>query len=260
MKFWEALFEDLEKDPFFKSLVKLCEYPWDCIKNLKIYLKENLPKKLPSNFPINEPIPQNIFLVENEEIIPLKEIEITEEGFYFKGSKVKGAIIYAGAFFTDREVFFEEGVIVEPFAFVSGPGYFSEKSSVRHGAYVRGSVYAGKGAVIGHTTEVKNSIFLSDAKAAHFAYVGDSLLGKSVNLGAGTKLANLKFLKKEITFSINGEILHTGMRKLGAILGDNAQTGCNSVLQPGTILGKGSFVFPGKTVGPGIFPPKSKFK
>ncbi|NPA39880.1 MAG: glucose-1-phosphate thymidylyltransferase [Thermodesulfobacteria bacterium] len=260
MKFLEMLFEDLEKDPLFKNLVSSCEYPWDCIKNLKSFLKDNLPKKLPSNFPLNEPVPQSLLLVENEELIPLSELEVTEEGFFFKGKKVNGAIIYAGSFFTDRELYFENGVVVEPFAYVSGPGYFSEKSSIRHGAYVRGSVYAGKGAVIGHTTEVKNSIFLSEAKAAHFAYVGDSLLGKNVNLGAGTKLANLKFLKKVITFSIEGEVLHTGMRKLGAILGDNAQTGCNSVLQPGTVLGKGSFVFPGKTVGPGIFPPKSKFR
>ena len=114
--------------------------------------------------------------------------------------------------------------------------------------------------MIGHTTEVKNSIFFSEAKAAHFAYVGDSILGKNVNLGAGTKLANLKFTKKEIVIEYEGEKYKTGLKKFGAIIGDGAQTGCNSVLQPGTLLGKRSFVFPAKVAGPGVFPPESKIK
>jgi len=250
---WEALFE-LDPSLAIHPLLKSLDYPWFALKLLKDFLNEIVPK-LPKEFPLNEPLTQDYFLSDDGTALPLKET-----GFTVEEALKKGSIVKAGAIFTDDRVFLEKGVIVEPFALVAGPCYFSEGTQVRHGAYVRGSVFTGKGAVIGHTTEVKNSIFLNQAKAAHFAYVGDSFLGNYVNLGAGTKLANLKFLKREVTFSLNGEVLHTKMKKLGAILGDASQTGCNAVLQPGTVLGKGSFVFPGKTAGPGIFPPKTKVK
>ncbi len=248
-------FEKIEEKitPIFKS-----DFPWDSLKLLKEFLNDTV-EVLPSNFPVNSPVQESFLLVE-EEIIPLKELEKTEEGFFYKGELVEGALIHAGAVFLSKKIKFEKGVIVEPFAYVNGPAYFSEKTQIRHGAYVRGSVYTGKGAVIGHTTEVKNSIFMAEAKAAHFAYVGDSILGKNVNLGAGTKLANLKFTKKEIILKYQEETYKTGLRKFGAILGDESQTGCNSVLQPGTVLGKRSFVFPAKTAGPGIFPPRTKIK
>jgi bifunctional N-acetylglucosamine-1-phosphate-uridyltransferase/glucosamine-1-phosphate-acetyltransferase GlmU-like protein len=252
-----SFFENLEEE----KIVDLfnSDYPWDALKKLKEYLSDIIPE-LPERIPLKTPLPESIFITIEKEIIPLKELEMNEGEYYFKGEKIEGAILYAGAILMDRKVFFEKGVVVEPCAMISGPAYFSEGTQIRHGAYVRGSVYTGKKAVIGHTTEVKNSIFFSLAKAAHFAYVGDSILGKDVNLGAGTKLANLKFLKKEIVFSLEGEYIHTGLKKFGAILGDKAQTGCNAVLQPGTVLGKKSFVFPGKVAGPGIFPPGTKIK
>jgi len=114
--------------------------------------------------------------------------------------------------------------------------------------------------VCGHTTEAKNAIFFPGAKASHFAYVGDSILGEGVNLGAGTKLANLRFLRGEITVEVGGRLFRTGLRKFGAILGDKVQTGCNSVLQPGTLVGQGSFIFPGVVAGPGFIPKGSKIK
>ncbi len=252
-----SLFDNLEVEKI-KNLFKT-EYPWEPLKLLKNYLLELIPD-LPKKIPLKEPLSKNLFLTLEGEILLLNEIEIIENEFYFKGEKIEGAILYAGAILMNSKIFFEKNVIVEPFAMVSGPAYFSEGTQIRQGAYIRGSVYTGKNAVIGHTTEVKNSIFFTSAKAAHFAYVGDSILGKDVNLGAGTKLANLKFTKKEIFFEINGERISTGLKKLGAILGDNCQTGCNSVLQPGTILGKGSFVLPGKVAGPGILPPKTIIK
>lgn len=143
-------------------------------------------------------------------------------------------------------VYIDKDAVVGPHAYIIGPTYIGPKAEVRHGAFIRGSVYVGARAVVGHTTEAKGSIFFDDAKAGHFAYVGDSILGRNVNLGAGTKLANLKLDNKEvkITNPLTGQRHSSGLRKLGAILGDDSQTGCNSVLSPGTILMKQVAVLP----------------
>jgi NDP-sugar pyrophosphorylase family protein len=130
-------------------------------------------------------------------------------------------------------------------------------SEVRQGAYIRGNCLIGNGCVVGHTTEVKNAILLDGAKAGHFAYIGDSILCNNVNLGAGTKLANLKIIDVEMKIRVEGEVYKTGLRKLGAILGDHTETGCNSVTSPGTLLGKGSLVYPCVNVPGGFYPGRS---
>lgn len=137
-----------------------------------------------------------------------------------------------------------KGSILEPGCYIKGPCFLGENCTVRHGAYIRGDFIAGKDCVIGHDTEIKNSIFLDGVHAAHFAYVGDSILGNHVNLGAGTKCANLKFDGTTIVLHIEGETIKTGMRKFGAIIGDSSQTGCNSVTNPGTLLGRQVFCYP----------------
>jgi bifunctional N-acetylglucosamine-1-phosphate-uridyltransferase/glucosamine-1-phosphate-acetyltransferase GlmU-like protein len=253
----DLFFENLEREKIaelFKNAL-----PWEPLKLLKTYLLDIVPE-LPKDIPIGIPIPENLFLTSKGEVIPLKDLEIYNEEYYLKGEKIKGAILKAGALLTGKKIFFEKDVIVEPFSLISPPAYFSKGTQIRHSSYIRGSVYTGEKVVIGHTTEVKNSIFFSSAKASHFAYVGDSILGNNVNLGAGTKLANLKFSKTIITLVINDETVNTGLKKLGAILGDGCQTGCNSVLQPGTLLGKRSYVYPGKVCGPGYFLPGTKIK
>ena len=135
-------------------------------------------------------------------------------------------------------VFVGEGATIGPFAYVQGPCFIAPHAEVRHGAFIRGSVYVGPKAVVGHTTEVKGSIFFDDAKAGHFAYVGDSILGPHVNLGAGTKLANLKIKGNEVkvVHPETDAIVASGLRKLGSILGEGVQTGCNAVLSPGSLL------------------------
>lgn len=145
--------------------------------------------------------------------------------------------VHPGAFITGA-VFVGEGAIIEPTAFIQGPCYIGPEAEIRHGAYIRGNVYVGKKAVVGHTSEVKGSVLFDHAKAAHFAYVGDSILGYNVNLGAGTKLANLKLRGSEVSFihPDTGVRTQTGLRKFGAILGDECETGCNSVLSPGSLL------------------------
>ncbi len=253
----DCFFEDLEKEKI-NTLFKNA-FPWESLKYLKEYLLDNIAE-INKNIPIEVPLQESLFFTSEGEVIPLKEIEIYQEDYYFQGQKMEGAILKAGSVLMGKKIFFEKNVIVEPFAVIFTPAYFSKGTQIRQGAYIRGNVYTGEKAIIGHATEVKNSIILSYAKAAHFAYVGDSILGKEVNLGAGTKLANLKFSKKEIILTINKKTFNTGLKKLGAILGDKSQTGCNVVLQPGTLFGKKSIIYPGKVAGPGYFPPETKIK
>lgn len=137
-----------------------------------------------------------------------------------------------------------KGTVIEPGAYIKGPCLIGENCSIRQGAYIRGDVIVGDRCVIGHDTEVKNSIFLNGAQAAHFAYVGDSVLGNGVNLGAGTKLANLPFSHQEIIFHFGEKRIPTGRKKFGALLGDGTQIGCNSVANPGVITGKNVKCFP----------------
>jgi NDP-sugar pyrophosphorylase family protein len=140
---------------------------------------------------------------------------------------------------------------VEPGALIRGPALIGPNSEVRQGAYVRGSVLVGEGCVVGHATEVKNGLFLDGAKAGHFAYVGDSILGFGVNLGAGTKLANLKIIEGTIRLRGPDGPVDTGRRKLGAVLGDGTETGCNSVTSPGALMAPKTMVFPNTTVPAG---------
>ncbi|MFH1539857.1 MAG: glucose-1-phosphate thymidylyltransferase [bacterium] len=171
-----------------------------------------------------------------------------------RGEVREGAVIVG-------KVSIGEGTVVEPTAYIEGPTVIGKNCAVRHGAYVRGKVIAGDGCVIGHATEVKNSIFLNGAKAAHFAYVGDSILGAGVNLGAGAKLANFKIQagRPNIDVAKGGEKFQTGQRKLGAILGDGVELGCNSVTAPGTLVGPGSMVYPCTSIR-GYIPPRSIVK
>lgn len=132
-----------------------------------------------------------------------------------------------------------EGSIVEPGAYIQGPCWIGKNCTIRHGAYMRGNVLTGDKCVIGHDSEVKNAIFLSNAHAAHFAYVGDSILGNHVNLGAGTKCANFRLDQGFISVhNQQQQRIPTQLRKMGAVIGDGSQIGCNAVLNPGTLVGQ----------------------
>lgn len=142
-----------------------------------------------------------------------------------------------------------KGTILEAGAYIKGPCWIGENCSIRQGAYIRGDLITGDSCVIGHVTEIKNALLLNHAHAAHFAYVGDSILGNHVNLGAGVKCANLKLDRAPITLSYREEKKNTGLKKFGAIMGDGCQIGCNTVLNPGTILGKNVDCYPNVTLG-----------
>ncbi len=164
-----------------------------------------------------------------------------------------------GAYLIGDQIQLGKGAIVEPGAYVTGPTIIGENSVIRHGAYIRGNVVVGDHCVVGHTSELKGAILLNGSGAPHFNYVGDSILGNRVNLGAGTKLSNLKIIAGTVTVRVGDTVYDSGLRKFGAILGDNAQTGCNSVLNPGTLLGCGSMIYPNATVT-GYVPPQSIVK
>ncbi len=174
------------------------------------------------------------------------------------GKILDGAsVIMAGAVLMGERIAIGRGVLVESGAMIKSPAIIGDMTEIRQGAYLRGYVLTGRRCVLGHTTEIKHSIFLDDAKAGHFAYLGDSILGNNANLGAGTKFANLRFLPGNVTIFYKGEKIDTGRRKFGAILGDNAQTGCNSVTSPGTLMGKQAILLPNTTARGGYHPEKS---
>jgi len=136
-----------------------------------------------------------------------------------------------------EDVIIEPTAIVESGAYLIGPCYIGPRATVRHGAYVRQYSWICADAVVGHATEIKHSVLLPGAKAPHFNYVGDSILGAGVNLGAGTKLSNLRNDGKEVHVRLNGQRSGSGLRKFGAILGEGCALGCNSVTNPGVVLG-----------------------
>lgn len=129
-------------------------------------------------------------------------------------------------------------------ACLNGPLIVDEDAGIRHCAYIRGSVIIGKGAVVGNSTEVKNSILFDGVQVPHYNYVGDSILGYKAHMGAGSITSNVKSDKSLIKISYNGEKFDTGLKKFGAILGDYVEIGCNTILNPGTIIGKNSTIYP----------------
>lgn len=160
--------------------------------------------------------------------------------------------VHPGAWI-EGDVYIAPDAVVEPGAYIQGPAIIGERSVVRHGAYLRGHCVIGRGCVIGHATELKRAILLDGAQAPHFNYVGDSIVGRKANLGAGTRLSNFKNDGSEIVISWENRRIPTGMRKFGAVVGDEVSTGCNSVLCPGTLLGPRCMVYPNAVLR-GVYP------
>lgn len=161
-------------------------------------------------------------------------------------------------------VYIGEDTSIEPGAYIVGPTYIGNGCEVRHNAYIRGNVLIGDGCIIGNSSELKNSVLLDHAAAPHFAYIGDSVLGRFVNLGAGTRLSNLPIVSEKdrinntrptIRIPYKGKSIDTHLAKLGAILGDGVQTGCNAVLNPGTLVGPGTLIYPNVSLAKGVYPP-----
>ena len=158
-----------------------------------------------------------------------------------------------------EDVFIGRGTVVEPGAFVRGPAIIGEDCQIRQGCYVRGHLVTGDGAVLGHCSEFKRAILLNRARAPHFSYVGDSILGSDVNLGAGSICSNVKVTGEAISVTVDGTEYPTGLAKFGAVIGDHAQIGSNTVLNPGTLVGKHSLAYPSLSLR-GYYPPHSVIK
>jgi len=150
-------------------------------------------------------------------------------------------------------VHFGEGVTFPAHATVLGPAWIGPGTQIRPGAFIRGGVITGRGCVLGHSSEFKNCLLLDGVQAAHFNYVGDSVLGSGAHLGAGAICSNLRLDQQTIFIAAAAGPVDTGLKKLGAILGDGAEVGCNAVLNPGTLLGKRALVMPAIAFG-GVLP------
>ncbi|MEJ2189704.1 MAG: hypothetical protein P8Y93_09895 [Acidobacteriota bacterium] len=166
----------------------------------------------------------------------------------------------AGVHLLGAKISIAPGCVLEPGAVIVGPAILEEGAYIRTGAYVRENVVLGAGSLVGAHSEVKGSILLPGAKAPHQAYVGDSILGRDVNLGAGTICSNVKNVGREVTFRAGGEVVHTGLRKFGAVLGDGCKTGCNTVLNPGVLMGPGSVTYTNASIRGGYYPPGTLVK
>src|ERR1700736_5664915 len=146
--------------------------------------------------------------------------------------------------YISNHVFVGAGTIVEQGAMLKGPAWIGENCHIRSGCYVRENVIVGDGVVMGNSCELKNCIVLDEAKAPHFNYVGDSILGHGAHLGAGVILSNVKLDHGEITVAASEGNVATGLTKFGAIVGDRTEIGCNAVINPGSILGRDCIVYP----------------
>lgn len=169
-------------------------------------------------------------------------------------------IIEPGAHLSGDRIVIEKGARVRSGAVVQGPAYIGQDCEIRSGAYLRAGVWLENRAIVGANSEVKRAIFLDKARAPHLNYVGDSILGSDVNLGAGTVLSNFRHDGGEIPIGAGTQGTLSGRRKLGAILGDGVLTGCNCVLHPGCVVGAGTQLYPGVQLRSGVHPANSIIK
>ena len=143
-----------------------------------------------------------------------------------------------------EDVWVAKSAEIAPSALICGPCVIGENTEIRHCAYIRGSVLVGDGAVVGNSCEVKNAIISDGVQIPHYNYVGDSILGYKSHMGAGAVASNFRLDKKTINVRCGEEKISTGLRKMGVILGDLSEVGCNSVLYPGTVIGRRCLVYP----------------
>lgn len=158
-----------------------------------------------------------------------------------------------------ENVWIAKSAKVYPTAYINGPAIIDEEAEVRHCAFIRGNAIVGKGAVVGNSTELKNVILFNKVQVPHYNYVGDSILGYKAHMGAGSITSNVKSDKTLVVVKTEDGGIETGLKKFGAMLGDNVEVGCNSVLNPGSVIGRETNIYPLSRVR-GYVPAKSIFK
>lgn len=180
--------------------------------------------------------------------------------------KISSFIFELGATLSEDEyekrgenVWVAKSAKVAPTAFINGPAIIGKDAEVRHCAFIRGNAIVGEGAVVGNSTELKNVILFNKVQVPHYNYVGDSVLGYKSHMGAGSITSNVKSDKKLVVVKAGEEKIETGMKKFGAMLGDEVEVGCGSVLNPGTVVGNHSNIYPLSSVR-GFVPANSIYK
>lgn len=180
--------------------------------------------------------------------------------------KISNFILELGATLSEDEyekrgenVWVAKSAKVAPTAFINGPAIIGKDAEVRHCAFIRGNAIVGEGAVVGNSTELKNVILFNKVQVPHYNYVGDSVLGYKSHMGAGSITSNVKSDKKLVVVKAGEEKIETGMKKFGAMLGDEVEVGCASVLNPGTVVGNHSNIYPLSSVR-GFVPANSIYK
>ena len=206
---------------------------------------------------------KNLYTLEETIAAPLLEtVEYPWEAL----AQIKDFIIKLGSALPEdryekrgENIWVAKSASVAPTACLNGPCIIDEDAEVRHCAFVRGSAIIGKGAVVGNSTELKNVILFNKVQVPHYNYVGDSVLGYKAHMGAGSITSNVKSDKTLVVVKSPEENMETGLKKFGAMLGDCVEVGCNSVLNPGTVIGRNSNVYPLSCVR-GFVPENSIFK
>ena len=179
--------------------------------------------------------------------------------------EIKGIILHIGSQLGEdyteikRGVWVHETATVYSSAYLEAPCIIGPNSEVRHCAFIRGNALVGENCVVGNSTELKNVILFNNVQVPHYNYVGDSILGYKSHMGAGSVTSNVKSDKTLVVVKNSGEQIETGLKKFGAMLGDFVEVGCNSVLNPGTVLGRGCSVYPTSCVR-GMVPENSIWK
>jgi len=256
-------FFNLGETPF-ASLFDNVEYVWEGLKKIKSFLQYSIRPNL-SGINKSGPLLEKTAVLHEDRIFmdgfALEPGDASKGEFVVRmdGQVLEGAsVLFAGAVLMNESIEIGRGTVVEPGALIKGPAVLGNYTEVRQGAYIRGDALVGNRCVVGHATEMKHAVMLGGSKAGHFAYIGDSILGR-VNLGAGTKLANVKINHERVNLRIRGQFFETGLRKFGAVCGDGVELGCNSVTSPGTLLGRNVLVYP-NTNAHGFHPPDTIVK
>lgn len=159
----------------------------------------------------------------------------------------------------DDNIWIEKSATIAPTAYIHGPAIIGKNTEIRHCAYIRGNAIIGDNCVVGNSTELKNVILFNNVQVPHYNYVGDSILGHHSHMGAGSITSNVKSDKKLIIIKNEKTQIETGLKKIGAMIGDNVEIGCGSILNPGSVIGKNTNIYPLSSVR-GVIPKNSIYK
>lgn len=210
--------------------------------------------KITNLFKTDETIAHNLFTI-NKSLYPWQLLPLIGDFI-----KVLGGILSPDVFDQPSQyVWIAKSAKIAPTASINGPCIIDENAEIRHAAFIRGNAIVGKNSVVGNSTELKNVILFNRVQVPHYNYVGDSILGFKAHMGAGSITSNVKSDSSLVIVRVNGEEIETGLKKFGAMIGDHVEVGCSAVLNPGTIVGRNSRIYPLSMVR-GLIPPDSIYK